>query len=96
MDSLGLAVRNQLQVRVEGVELNLVDSGHNRGLGQQLFQNLLREVTDANGLALRSDEWLHQFPRLDESRAVVFSQRLVLGGRSRRPRPVHEEDVDVV
>ena len=95
-DALFLAVGDELQIRVQRVKLNLVHSRDNLGRLEQLIQRLLRKVAHADGPALGPHELLHLLPRLDEGRALPLAEGLLLRLRGRGPRPVHQEDIDVV
>jgi len=79
------------------MQLDLIHGRHHAAFRDELVERLLREVADPDRPALRTDQLLHQPPRLYNRGALVDLQRLLaVGGRRRRPRPVHKKHVDVV
>lgn len=102
LDTLRVTVGHEIEIRVQRMQLDLVHNRHDSRLFQQDIEQLLREVTDADGPALLGslgvaaiDQLLHQLPRLDVRGGLVRHERLFPVG-SQRARPVHEQDVDVV
>lgn len=102
LDTLGLTVGHEIEIRVQRMQLHLVHDRHDRRLFQQDIEQFLREVTDADGPALLGrlavaaiDQLLHQLPRLDVRGGLVRHKRL-FPVRRQRARPVHQQYVDVL
>lgn len=78
VDTLLLAKVHDLLLRQRGVVLNLVGSGDNGGLGQELLQVLDTVVGDTDGLDLAgADELLHALPGGDVRVGVVNVPRSI-------------------
>lgn len=94
MDSLRLAVWDQLETGIKRMKLNLINSWHDGSVFKEYSQSLLSKVTYAYTLAFIANELLHLLPSLHKGRGLVDSKRLPL--RRHGPRPMHEKDVNIV
>ena len=96
VDALLRAVLHQLRRRAVGVQLDLVDGGHDLagGVGEQLLQVADAEVRHPDvAHPARRRQLLQLLPRLDE---VPVGEVLLRVGRVGGRRPVHEVQVHVV